>query len=168
MPQLDVSSYASQLFWLLLTFVPLYLIIARRAIPRITEVLEARQSKISDDLKKAAARKEEAETVHAEYEALKAESHAKAQAMLKQAQDEMAVEAARRNATLSETLASQNREAERRILTAKDDALANLDSVVAEVIASATNKLIGEEPAGDEVQRALQSVSGRAVAGGRG
>ncbi|HMB75458.1 MAG TPA: hypothetical protein VKN76_03605, partial [Kiloniellaceae bacterium] len=106
--------------------------------------------------------------VHAEYEALKAESHAKAQAMLKQAQDEMAVEAARRNATLSETLASQNREAERRILTAKDDALANLDSVVAEVIASATNKLIGEEPAGDEVQRALQSVSGRAVAGGRG
>lgn len=160
MPQLDVSSYASQLFWLLLTFVPLYFIIARRAIPRITEVLEARQSKISDDLKKAAARKEEAEEVRAEYERLRAESHAKAQGMLKQAQDEMAVEAARRNEALSETLASQNGEAEQRILAARNEALANLDSVVAEVIASATNKLIGEEPAGDEVRRALQAVSG--------
>jgi len=160
MPQLDVSSYASQLFWLLLTFVPLYLIIARRAIPRISEVLEARQSKISDDLKKAAARKEEAESVRAEYEQLKADSHAKAQAMLKDAQNEMAKEAARRNAALSETLSKQNGEAEQRILVAKNEALANLDSVVGEVIVSATNKLIGEVPAGDEVQRAVAAVSG--------
>ena len=160
MPQLDISTYASQLFWLLLTFVPLYFIIARRAIPRITEVLEARQSKISDDLKKAAARKEEADGVRAEYEQLKAESHAKAQGMLKDAQEEMAAEAARRNQALGETLASRNREAEQRILSAKNEALANLDGVVAEVIASATDKLIGEVPADDEVRRALTAVSG--------
>lgn len=160
MPQLDISTYASQLFWLLLTFVPLYFVIARRAIPRISEVLEARQNKISDDLKKAAARKEEAESVRAEYEQLKAESHAKAQGMLKAAQEEMSTEAARRNDALSATLASQNRDAEQRIQSAKDEALSNLDSVVAEVISSATTKLIGEAPAGDEVQRALQAVAG--------
>ena len=160
MPQLDVSTYASQLFWLLLTFVPLYFVIARRAVPRIAEVLEARRSKIDDDLKKAAARKEEAESVRAEYEQLKAESHAKAQAMLKGAQEEMAVEGARRNEALSATLLAQNAEAERRILSAKDEALANLDGVVAEVVSSATSKLIGEVPAGDEIQRAVQSVSG--------
>lgn len=160
MPQLDLSTYASQLFWLLLTFVPLYLIIARRAIPRISEVLEARQSKISDDLKKAAARKEEADAVRSEYEQLKAESHTKAQAMLKAAQDEMAAEAARRNNTLSTILAKRNGEAEQRIQAARNEALANLDSVVVDVISSATNKLIGETPAGDEVQRALQAVAG--------
>lgn len=160
MPQLDISTYASQLFWLLLTFVPLYFIIARRAVPRIAEVLEARRSKIDDDLKKAAARKEEAEAVRAEYEQLKAKSHASAQGMLKQAQEEMAVEAARRNEALSATLVAQNAEAERRILASKDEALANLDSVVADVVSTATSKLIGEAPGGDEVQRALQSVSG--------
>ena len=107
MPQLDISTYTSQLFWLLLTFVPLYLIILRKALPRITEVLEARRNKIDDDLKKAATRKEEAEVVRGEYEQAQAESHAKAQALLKQAQEEMAEEAAGRNEALSATLATQ-------------------------------------------------------------
>jgi len=160
MPQLDISTYTSQLFWLLLTFVPLYLIIVRTALPRITEVLEARRSKIDDDLKKAAARKDEAEAVRSEYEQFKAESHAKAQALLKQAKEEMAQEAAGRNEALSATLVSQAAEAERRILASKEEALANLGSVVADVVSSATNKLIGETPGGDEVHRALQEVSG--------
>ena len=94
MPQLDVTTYASQLFWLLLTFVPLYLVITKVALPRIGEVLEARQDKIDDDLKKAAARKEEAEAVMSEYEALQADAHAKAQALLRETQEAMKAEAA--------------------------------------------------------------------------
>ena len=75
MPQLDVSTFASQILWLALTFVPLYLIIVRVALPRIGEVIEARRDKIDDDLKKAAARRDEAQAVLAEYEALHAASH---------------------------------------------------------------------------------------------
>jgi F-type H+-transporting ATPase subunit b len=160
MPQLDISTYTSQLFWLLLTFVPLYLIILRKALPRITEVLEARRNKIDDDLKKAATRKEEADVVRGEYEQAQAESHAKAQALLKQAQEEMAEEAAGRNEALNATLATQGLEAERHILASKEEALANLGSVVADVVSLATNKLIGETPGDDEVHRALQGVSG--------
>ena len=122
MPQLDVSTYASQLFWLVLTFVPLYLIIVRVALPRIGEVLEARQDKIDDDLKKAAARKEEAESVLAEYQALQAESQAKAQALLRQAQEEMAAEAARLNDELTSRLAEESVVAEKRIAAAKAEA----------------------------------------------
>ena len=107
MPQLDVSPFASQILWLVLTFVPLYLIIVRVALPRIGEVIEARRDKIDDDLKKAAARKDEAQAVLAEYEALQAASHAKAQGLLRQAKEEMAAEAAERNAELAAKRAEQ-------------------------------------------------------------
>lgn len=159
MPQFDVSTYASQLFWLILTFVPLYLIIIRVALPRIGEVLEARQDKIDDDLKKAAARKEEADTVLAEYEALQAESHAKAQALLRQAQEDMAAEAARLNDELTSRLAEEGAEAEKRIAAAKAEAVSNLSAAVAEVASAATKKLIGATPSKAEVQGAVTAVT---------
>ena len=159
MPQLDVTTFASQLFWLLLTFVPLYLIIVRVALPRIGEVLEARQDKIDDDLKKAAARKEEAEEVLAEYQALQAESQAKAQALLRQSQEEMAAEAARLNAELTEKLAEQGAEAERRIAEAKAQAVSNLSEAVAEVASAATNKLIGVTPSDAQIRNAVSAVT---------
>ena len=161
MPQLDVSTYASQLFWLLLTFVPLYLVIYKVALPRIGEVLEARQDKIDDDLKKAAARKEEAQAVMAEYEALQAEAHGKAQALLRETQDAMKEEAAKSNTALGEKLAKQGEEAEARISAAKAEALANLNDTVVEVTAAATEKLLGSKPSDDQVQSVVATLSAR-------
>ena len=158
MPQLDVTTYASQLFWLLITFVPLYLVIVRVALPRVGEVLEARHEKIEDDLKKAAARQEEAEAVMAEYEKLQAESHASAQVLLRDAQDAMSAEAAAENAKLGETLAAQGAEAEAGIAAAKAEALASLGDAVAEVTTAATEKLIGLQPGADEVAAAIAAA----------
>ena len=62
MPQLDSSTYVGQIFWLLLTFVPLYLILWKVALPRIASVLEQRQEKIEDDLVRAEKLKVEART----------------------------------------------------------------------------------------------------------
>ena len=78
MPQLDITTYSSQIFWLIVTFGVLYYLVVRKALPHISEVLESRQAKIDDDLKIAAARKEEAGQVLAEYEAARQASHAQA------------------------------------------------------------------------------------------
>lgn len=160
MPQLDVTTYASQLFWLLVTFVPFYLIVYKIALPRISDVLEARQDKIDDDLKKAAARKEEAEAVMAEYEKLQAESRAKAQEAIRLVQEEMKAESQRSGEELSRKLAAEAAEAEQRVQAAKDQALAQLGDTVAEVVTSATAKLIGEKPGDDQVARAVRAAAG--------
>jgi F-type H+-transporting ATPase subunit b len=158
MPQLDVSTFASQILWLVITFVPLYLIVVRVALPRIGEVIEARRDKIDDDLKKAAARRDEAQAVLAEYEALQAESQAKAQALLKQAKDEMAAEAAQQHAELAAKLAEQTMAAEARINAAKAEALTNLEQAVIEVASAATTKLLGVTPSQEEVSAAVRSA----------
>src|SRR3546814_6905695 len=53
LPQLDADTYPTQIFWLVVTFVILYLIMSKVALPRIAEVLEERQERVADDIETA-------------------------------------------------------------------------------------------------------------------
>lgn len=160
MPQLDPSVWPTQLFWLALTFIALYLIVWRIALPRIADVLEARQRKLDDDLKKAAALKDEAEAILAEYEKMRAGAQASAHEVLRKAQDAMKAEAERQGRELAARLSQQTDEAEARIGQAKSVALASLEGTVNEVVAAATEKLIGVKAGDQEIARAVGSVMG--------
>jgi len=160
MPQLDPSVWPTQLIWLAITFIALYLITWRVALPRISEVLEARQRKLDDDLKKATALKEEAETILAEYEKMRADAQASAHAALQKASDEMKAEAERQSHELGQRLSKQTEEAEARIAEAKAAALAGLEGTVKEVVAAATEKLIGVKAGDQEISRAVSQVMG--------
>ncbi|MGF1593207.1 MAG: F0F1 ATP synthase subunit B' [Kiloniellaceae bacterium] len=160
MPQLDPSVWPTQIFWLAITFIALYLVVWRVALPRIADVLEARQRKLDDDLKKATALKEEAETILAEYERMRAEAQAAAHDALQKAQNEMKAEAERQGQDLAARLARQTEEAEARIGEAKSTALASLEGTVNEVVAAATEKLIGVKADDAEVARAVGQVMG--------
>ncbi|WP_193367352.1 F0F1 ATP synthase subunit B family protein [Pelagibius marinus] len=160
MPQLDPAVWPTQLIWLAITFIACYLVIWRIALPRIADVLEARQRKLDDDLKKATALKEEAETILAEYEKMRADAQASAHSVLQKAQDEMKAEAERQNSEVAAKLAKQTEEAEARIAEAKTAALSSLEGTVNEVVAAATEKLIGVKAGDQEIARAVTEVMG--------
>ena len=105
MPQLDPSFFAPQLIWLAISFVILYVLMARVALPRIGDVLEARQDRIAHDLDAAATLKSEAETVLADYEQSLAKSHAEAQSLLANAAEERTRIAAERQAEMDAKIA---------------------------------------------------------------
>lgn len=50
MPQLDISTWPNQIFWLLVTLVAIYMIVTRVAVPRIGAVLAERRGTITNDL----------------------------------------------------------------------------------------------------------------------
>jgi len=160
MPQLDPTTFTPQLIWLAISFVILYVLMARIALPRIGEVLEARQDRIAHDLDAAAALKAEAETVLAGYEASLAKSHSEAQSLLTRAAEERTAQAATRHAEMDAKIAAQLDDAEARINKARRAAMDNVTEVAKDVARSATGKLIGVEPSDAAVDAALAAAKG--------
>ena len=68
MPQLDPTYWASQSFWLILTFTVLYISIAKLYLPKIKNNLDDRENKIKDDLDAANKFKDLSELKLKEYE----------------------------------------------------------------------------------------------------
>lgn len=160
MPQFDPSTYPPQLVWLAITFVVLYVAMAKIALPRIGEVLEERQRRIDEDLKKAEGLKAEAEAAAEAYERLIAEARASAQDAVKTVREQASAEASARQAELAERLGKQVSEAEARIDAAREKAVAGLREVAVEVASQAVERLVGEKPdegaLGSAVDQALK------------
>ncbi len=143
MPQFDPTFFTTQLFWLYVTFVVLYVLLSTIAMPKIGEVLEERQRKIDDNLDKAAALKTDAEAAIALYEKALASSRAEAQQILRTSGEALAKQAEQRQKELGERLAAQIKAGEARIMAAKDQALAHVREVAADVAKSASTRLTG-------------------------
>ncbi|MGH6952803.1 MAG: F0F1 ATP synthase subunit B', partial [Alphaproteobacteria bacterium] len=107
MPQLDSATFPSQLVWLAITFVALYLVMWRVALPRVAEVLEGRRRRIDDNLERAGTLKDEAKAVLAAYEKTLAEARAHAQASLAAAGAELAAAAQGSHGELASRLARE-------------------------------------------------------------
>ena len=79
LPQLDPSSWPSQLFWLAVTFGVLYALMHTRFLPAIGGAIEERRDRIADDLDKAGEFKIQAEEAENAYNQALADAKAKAQ-----------------------------------------------------------------------------------------
>ena len=160
LPQLDAHTFASQIFWLIVAFATLYYLLSKRALPRVSDILEARQERIAADLDRAAARRDEAEEALRRHQAVVAEAQAKAAAEIKTTQDRIAAEAAQRQAEVDADLARRLAEAEARIGAARDAALRQIQGVVVEVAQAAVQRLAGLKVAQKDVKAAVDRVMG--------
>lgn len=160
MPQFNLATAPSQIFWLLVIFGLMFLVLWRLVLPRLGGVLEQRQNKIDDDLARAERMKGEAEQVLAEYEKALAEARAKAGAAMKQASDAAQATANARIAAFSAELAKKTEAAEARIAQAEATAHANLKSIATEAAGLATAKLLGTAPAADAIEQAVAGSMG--------
>lgn len=158
MPQLDPSFFSTQLFWLAITFVALYLILAKVALPRVTEVRESRQVRIESDLEKAEALKTEAEAALADYERTIAEATAKAQESVRDAARKMAEDAEKQRDALAAKLAGQLADAEKRIADEKARAIGDIGSMAGELAQAAASRLVGGDISQDEANAAVTAV----------
>jgi len=83
MPQFNVNTFPSQLFWLIITFSTLYFIVLFILLPRIRENIRLRKNKVSNDLERAESIKNEVENMIQTYESKINEAKNKANDILK-------------------------------------------------------------------------------------
>ena len=158
MPQLDVWTFPSQLFWLAVWFIILYLLMSRIALPRMAAAIDARRQRREDDLARAARLKSEADAANTAFQRTMSEARAQAQAALKESSDRMAAEAAERQRVLAAELAQQIDEAERRIAATKQQALTEVRGIALDVGRSVVEKLTGAAPNAARLAAAVDNV----------
>ena len=154
-PPFNKETFASQLVWLAITFVALYLLMSRVALPRVGGILEARSRKIADDLAEAEKLKQQSEAAVAAYEKALAEARGRAQAIASQTRDKLMAEADARRKTLEAKLNERLVEAEKAIDTTRRTAMANVKGIATETAGAIVERLIGAKPDAKAVEDAV-------------
>jgi F-type H+-transporting ATPase subunit b len=160
MPQLIPADFAPQLIWLAISFIGLYLIMTKAALPRIGAVLEQRRDKMASDLDLADQLKSETETAIAAYEAALAEARAKAHAIAEETRAELKAETDKQAQALEAELAEKTAAAEARIKDTKDKALTQVRDVASDAAAAIVKELIGSTVTKTKVKSAVGKAAG--------
>jgi len=140
LPQLDITTWPSQLFWLVVTFVIGYILISSLVAPSISSVLENRSTKISDDLETAKKAQDNAKEVYTSYEESLSEARSQAAIAAAKALEEAKTETASRDAAINKKLAASAKKAEARLSEMRDEALSSLEDLATET----SQKIIAE------------------------
>src|ERR1700731_2214974 len=104
-PPFDRDTFPSQLFWLAICFIALYVMTARLVRPRVGGIIESRSRRIPDDLAEGSRFRGEAEAAMAAYEKALADARARSQAIAGETRDKLQAEADRNRKALEDQLA---------------------------------------------------------------
>ena len=154
-PPFQKENYPSQLLWLALSFVLLYALMAKVALPRIGSILADRGRRIGDDLAAAQRFKEQSDAAHAAYEKSLADARARAQAIANATRERQAAEAEATNKRLESELHERLAAAERSIAATRKTAMGNVGAIASGTASAIVERLIGIAPADHEVAAAL-------------
>lgn len=129
MPQLDLTTFPNQIFWLVVTLVVIYFILSRIAIPRIASVLADRQGNIQRDLDKAEQLKQQAVEAEEAYKKALADARAQAQDIVAETKAEIQKELDAATAKADAEIAVKAAESEKAIKAIRDGAKKSVQDV---------------------------------------
>jgi len=161
MPQIAqiASTYASQLFWLLVTFGLLYFVVGRGMVPKIVATVDQRDARIAGDLAAAEQARIASDRTEAAWRAETDAARSAAQAATAAAKARAAgayegqVKAA--DADLSERMTHHDLA----IANAKADAMANIQALSVEAAQAMVVKLAGVEVTAEQASDALRRAT---------
>jgi F-type H+-transporting ATPase subunit b len=144
MPQLNPHDFAPQIVWLVITFVALYLIMSKLAIPAISDTLEKREGKIQSDLDAAEKASEDTRALVAAYEKRLADAREQARRLNRERAEADSAAAAARLTELGNTLNARIDEAEQRIAGQRAQVLEGLEDMAHDIAADVYSKVAGQ------------------------
>jgi F-type H+-transporting ATPase subunit b len=157
-PPFNKETFASQLVWLAIFFVALYLLMWKVAIPRIGGIVEARRGRIEGDIAEANRLKEQSDAALKAYEHSLADARGRAQALANETRERMNAEVEESRRKLEAALNAKLAEAERTIAQTKTAAMANVRGIAVDTAGAIVQRLIGAAPTGKAVENAVADV----------
>ena len=156
-PPFDASTFPSQLLWFAITFIVLYVVLSRAALPQISGIIERRKARIDGDLKEAERLKGETDKAISAYETALADARKNAHAIAEETRASIKADIDAKRKVVEDDLSKKMGEAEARITANKQDALGRVSEIAADTTAALVARLTGEANPAD-VQAAVNDV----------
>jgi len=160
MPQLNQLSdvILSQLFWLALVLGFIYFVIGRGMVPKIQSTVDQRDQRIADDLAAAERAKAEAGESEEAFRLRMDESRAEAMKTTAAAKAEGAKATEQKIAKADASIQAKLAKAEEKIRASRGEALANIETVAAELAQDIAGKVAGIKVSRDEAATAVKAA----------
>ena len=157
-PQLDPSSYPSQIFWLAIAFILLYTLMSKMALPKIEAVLENRRNQREGNLNQAEEFRAEAEKIRTAYEDQLAKAQDEAQKVLMEMEGDIKEISMARSTAFAENARKRIALSEDVISKAKDAAMASIPDIAADIAVEASGKVASLTVNRADARKTVQSV----------
>lgn len=159
MPQINqlADVLYSQLFWLLLTLAVIYFGIGKAMLPKIMSTMEARDTRVAEDLAAAEAARRAADDTEEAYRTRMNESRAEALKVIGAAKQESARATEGRVHEADAGIREKLEAAEARLRAASQAALADIETVAAEAAQEMVAKLAGISVSREEAAQAVKT-----------
>ena len=157
-PPFDSEYFPSQLVWLTISFVLLYVLMARIALPRIGGIMAARSKVIGDDLAAAEDLKERSNAANAAYEKALGDARSRAQAIAGATREQQARETDDLHKRLEAQLHDRIAAAEQSIAKSRGAAMGHVRSIAAETASAIVERLVGQRPRDEDIAAALGDI----------
>jgi F-type H+-transporting ATPase subunit b len=157
-PPFDGHSFASQLTWLAIAFVLLYVLMAKLALPKVGRVIENRQKRIEGDVAEAGRLKQQSDEAVATYEKALADARGRAQTIANETRERQAANAEAARKTTEDALNAKLAAAEKTIAATKQAAMSNVRAIAEDAAAAIVERLIGAAPDQKAVAAAVTDI----------
>ncbi|MGB7774131.1 MAG: F0F1 ATP synthase subunit B' [Pseudolabrys sp.] len=157
-PPFDSHTFASQLVWLVITFVLLYVVLAKVALPRVGGIIAERQKRIDDDLAQANSFKTQSDSAIAAYEKALADARNRAQSIANDMREKQTAEAESVRKKIEDQFNVKLADAEKAIAATKQAAMANVRGIATDAAKAIVERLTGKAPADTAFDAAITDV----------
>ena len=163
MPQLNPEFFISQLFWLTVTFLFLLLFLWRISLPRISEVLEKRETKINNDIEEAKKIQSEAEEIQAQIEKQISEARIHSTTEVKKSLLSLQKKASDELLLLDKEIDKNINESMTSIEKNKNESLNQIGSEIVNITKLILTKLTKITVNEDEIKKSISSLNSKVI-----
>ncbi|MCA1955179.1 ATPase [Zymomonas sp.] len=160
MPQIAqlASTYASQVFWMLVVFGIIYFGIAKTMLVKVESTMDSRDSKISDDLAAAEAAHKAAKEADEACQSRLAKVRSEAQSRLQAAKEQASKDASQQNAAANADYDHRIDSARMRIADEKSKVMADLENIASDIAHDIVKQITGRSVSKEQITKAVAQV----------
>ena len=159
MPQLNTEFWTAQIFWLILIFSSLYVIIWKIFLPKITNSIENRKSRVIGDINEAQKLKENAEKKLMEYNRIIEDVKKEAKKIIEENKKKLENDIKNKNQKFNEEIEKELLVVEKEIKNLKKASLKNINEIAKEVSSEVIKQIIGTEVNASNVSAIVEDIS---------